>query len=123
MAENQQIVEAGHTPPLLLWSLCAGPLAWGLDLALSYVLTQHSCSTGHHYVLHLITAVCFLISVSGGVAGFMQHQKMPREVSEEGARPWDRAYFQVLFGIVFSVAFAVVVIAGAVPRFILSPCD
>jgi hypothetical protein len=53
----------------------------------------------------------------------MQHEKMPREVSEEGARPWDRAYFQVLFGIVFSVAFAVVVIAGAVPRFILSPCD
>src|SRR5690242_1019415 len=74
MAENQQIVEAGHTPPLLLWSLCAGPLAWGLDLALSYVLTQHSCSTGHHYVLHLITAVCFLIAGSGAVAGFMQHQ-------------------------------------------------
>jgi hypothetical protein len=123
MAEFEQTVESGHTPAGLWWSLGAGPLAWAIDLGLSYVLTQHSCSTGHHYVLHLITAISFLIAASGAVAGYLQHKRLPREVTEEGPRSWDRAYFQVLFGIVLSIAFAVVVIAGAIPRFILSPCD
>jgi uncharacterized membrane protein YidH (DUF202 family) len=123
MAEFEQTVESGHTPAGLWWSLGAGPLAWAIDLGFSYVLTQHSCSTGHHYVLHLITAICFLIAASGAVVGYLQYQRLPREVTEEGPRSWDRAYFQVLFGIVFSVSFAIVVIAGAIPRFILSPCD
>ena len=123
MAEFEQTVASGHTPAGLWWCIFAGPVAWGIDLAFSYVLTQHSCSTGHHYVLHLITAICFLIAASGAVAGYLQYQRLPREVTEEGPRSWDRAYFQVLFGIVFSVSFAIVVIAGAIPRFILSPCD
>jgi uncharacterized membrane protein YidH (DUF202 family) len=87
------------------------------------VLAQHACSTGHHYVLHLITIICFLIALTGAAAGYTAYQQLPREVSDKGRRPFDRAYFQVLFGIVFSFSFAVVVIAGAVPRWILSPCD
>ena len=103
--------------------MVAGPVAWAFDLGLSYVLAQHACSTGHHYILHLITIVCFLVALTGLAAGYTEYQKLPREVTEQGARPFDRAYFQLLFGMVFSIAFAVVVIAGAVPRWILSPCD
>jgi hypothetical protein len=35
----------------------AGPLAWAIDLGFSYVMAQHACSTGHYYVLHVITVV------------------------------------------------------------------
>jgi uncharacterized membrane protein YidH (DUF202 family) len=123
MAEFQEIVERGQAPGLLWWCMVAGPVAWAADLAFSYTLTYHACSTGHHYVLHLISAVCFLLAVSGLVAGYTEYQKLPREVSEQGRRPFDRAYFQLLFGMVFSFAFAVIVIAGAVPRWILNPCE
>lgn len=123
MAELENTVQRGQAPSLMWWCMVAGPLAWAGDLGFSYVLAQHSCSTGHHYVLHLISVICFIIALTGVAAGYTEYNKLPRDLSDKGRRPLDRAYFQVLFGIVFSFSFAVVIIAGAVPRWILSPCD
>jgi hypothetical protein len=123
MAELQQTVRRGEAPGFIWWAICAGPLAWAADLSFSYVLTQHSCSTGHHYILHVITVVCSLIAISGFVAALSVYRAIPDEATKDGQHPRDRTYFQVLFGIVFSLAFTVVIIAGAVPRWILSPCD
>jgi hypothetical protein len=123
MAKVEQTVKRGAAPATIWWSMWAGPLAWIFDLSFSYVLTQHSCSTGHHYVLHLITILCGLIALTGFVAGIVAHGAVPSEATEEGARPMDRTLFQVLFGIIFSLAFTVVIVAGAVPRWILSPCN
>jgi hypothetical protein len=124
MAQSEQVVRRGEAPSLIWWAMCAGPLAWGADLGFSYVLTQHTCSTGHHYVLHVITIVCGLIALSGLAAAWFSYQRVPsHEAEDKGSRPLDRTYFQILFGVVFSIAFTVVIIAGAVPRWILSPCD
>ena len=123
MAELEQTVRRGEAPAFVWWAICAGPFAWAGDLGFSYALTQHSCSTGHHYVLHVITVVCALIALSGFAAAWSAHAAIPRDATKDGDRPLDRAYFQVVLGIVFSLSFAVVIIAGAVPRWILSPCD
>jgi hypothetical protein len=123
MADAGIKIDQGRTPPLVWWCLFAGPFAWALDLALSYVLQQHSCSTGHVYVLHTISLVCFLIALSGIAAGLYAHERVPEDSAKDGRRPRDRAYFQVLFGIVFSSAFALAIIAEAVPRWLLSACD
>ena len=123
MESVESKVEPGRTPALVWWCMYAGPIAWVADLGFSYVLTQHACSTGHHYLLHLITAVCLIIALSGAFAGIYEHLKTPKDAIEQGRRPIDRAYFQIVFGIVFSFAFAVVIVAASVPRWILSPCD
>ena len=118
----EETVQRGRAPAFVWWGICAGPLAWAIDLGFSYVLQQHSCSTGHHYILHVITVICGLIALSGSVAGLSAWKGLPEDASDKGVRPADRTHFQVLFGIVFSLAFTVVVIAGAVPRWILHPC-
>lgn len=123
MAAAHETVRQGESPAPLWWAIWAGPLAWAFDLGFSYTLTQHSCSTGHHYVLHVISLVCFLLASSGLVAGIAEYRALPREAREEGRRPIDRAHFQALLGIVFSTSFAMVIVAGAVPRWILSACD
>jgi hypothetical protein len=123
MAEIQQEVQYGKTPFGLWWSLVAGFAAWGSDLGLSYMLDQHSCSTGHHYVLHVISIVCFVVAISGLLSGFAALQSLPANAKEEGGRPLDRAHFQALIGMAFSFSFAIVIIAGSIPRWILSPCD
>lgn len=123
MTESDHNIAAGQTPAMLWWSLIAGFLAWGLDLALSYTLEQHSCSTGHHYVLHWISIVCALIALSGAAFGYAEFKKLPAGAREEGGSRWDRAHFQTLLGIGFSLSFTVVIIAGAIPRWILSPCE
>ena len=123
MATSERQIESGRTPLGLWWSLLAGFAAWGFDLGLSYALEQHSCSTGHHYVLHVISVVCFAIAVTGFAAGLVEFKRVPGTTSEEGGSPFDRAHFQALLGMAFSLSFAVVIIAGSVPRWILSPCE
>ncbi len=123
MAQLENTVRRGQAPALVWWTMFAGPLAWACDLGFSYVLEQHSCSTGHHYVLHVITVVCALLALTGFATGWIAYTAIPHEASDEGARPMDRTHFQVLFGIVLSLAFTVVIIAEAVPRWILHPCQ
>jgi hypothetical protein len=123
MSTSHDNIQAGRTPWGLWWSLVAGYVAWGVDLGLSYTVEQHSCSTGHHYLLHVISIVCFVLALSGFATGIFEFKRFPAKTEEEGGRPLDRAHFQALLGIAFSLSFAMVVIAGAVPRWILSPCD
>ena len=123
MARSEQQIQAGRTPLGLWWSLIAGFAAWAVDLGFSYVLEQHSCSTGHHYLLHVISMVCLAITLTGFGTGWVEFRRFPRSTSEEGGSHFDRAHFQALLGMVFSVSFAVVIVAGSVPRWILSPCE
>jgi hypothetical protein len=123
MAEIEKIVRPREAPALVWWTMFAGPFAWVCDLGFSYVLAQHTCSTGHHYVLHVITVICALIALTGFAAGWAAYSTLPKEASDKGARPMDRTHFQVLFGIVFSLAFTLVIVAEAVPRWILNPCQ
>lgn len=123
MAELEHTVRKGEAPALVWWAMFGGPFAWGCDLGFSYVLEQHTCSTGHHYVLHVITVVCALIALSGFVAGWVAFAHVHRDADDKGVRPMDRTHFQVMFGVVFSLAFTMVIIAEAVPRWILHPCQ
>jgi hypothetical protein len=123
MAKSEQQIQAGRTPFGLCWSLIAGFAAWGFDLGLSYVLEQHSCSTGHHYMVHVISIVCLAIALTGFATGWLEFRRFPGSTSEEGGSHFDRAHFQALLGMAFSLAFAVVIVAGSVPRWILSPCE
>ena len=119
----EQHISEGKTSWGMWWGLIAGFLAWGLDLGASYVLEQHSCSTGHHYVLHAISFGCLIVAVSGFFAGFAEFRRLPEGTNEEGGSRFDRAHFQALLGIAFSLSFTLVVIAGAIPRWILGPCE
>ncbi len=123
MNDSDQFVQPGQTPLPIRWSLTAGFLAWGANLGFSYVLAQHACSTGHHYVLSVTNWTCFFIALSGVFVGWNAARKLPHDSEEQGRRPHDRAHFQSLIGMIFSAAFAVVIVAGAVPNWILSPCD
>jgi hypothetical protein len=122
MAKSEQQIQEGRTPPGLWWSLIAGFAAWAVDLSFSYVLEQRSCSTGHHYLLHVISVISLAIALTGFGTGLVEFRRFPGTTSEEGGSHFDRAHFQALLGMAFSLSFALVVIAGSVPRWILGPC-
>jgi hypothetical protein len=121
MAENQKATMA-RAPAPQIFGVLIGPLTFGADLVISYALVQHACSTGHHYVLHLVTVICFVVTLSGAWLSWRQYQGVSN-ANDEGGSPFDRAHFFALVGIASSLWFAVVIIANALPRFILSPCD
>ena len=123
MPELEHTVRRGEAPAFIWWTMFAGPFAWMCDLGFSYVLEQHACSTGHHYVLHVVTVVCALLALTGFATGLAAYRRIPKEANDHGVRPMDRTHFQILFGIIFSLAFTVVIVAEAVPRWILHPCQ
>ena len=69
----------------------------------------------------------FIDSAELFLTGFLlaigTYKKMPERAEKQGHAPRDRAFFLSLVGIVMSLFFAVIIIAAAVPRWILSPCS
>ena len=113
---------SAKSPLPQFYALLIGPIAWAADLGFSYMSIFHACSTGHFYVLHVISLIALVIALTGAFIGWQEFQVV-REGTDDGGTPLDRSHFMALLGIASSVGFAVVIIATAVPHFILSPCD
>ena len=113
---------SARSPLPQFYALLIGPIAWAADLGMSYASVYHACSTGHFYLLHVISLVALIIALTGAFVGWKEFLAV-REGSDDGGTPFDRSHFMALLGLASSLGFAVVIIATAVPRFILSPCD
>jgi hypothetical protein len=109
-------------PLLLWWGVFAGPVAVALDEMLSYAIVHHSCSTGHHSLLHFYTAVTILVSLSGIVAALWCYRRLPR-TNLEGGSPIARSRWMAIYGIAASSVFILVIIAVSIPKWAMSPCD
>jgi 4-amino-4-deoxy-L-arabinose transferase-like glycosyltransferase len=105
-----------------LWAgVLMGPIGWVFDAGLSYALTQHACSTGHFYVLYIITICCLAFALTGFLIA--RHQMLVVESSQvEQGSTRDRSWWMAQFGIALSLGFSLVIVALAVPKFLLSPC-
>lgn len=123
MTETQHMIGIPRLEFAVWWGMAAGPTAWGIDLGVSYASAPHACSTGHYYVLRVISLACFLVALTGFFFALSMHRRLFGKAEKEGHHPRDRAFFLSLVGIVLSLSFAVIIIAGAVPRWILSPCS
>jgi hypothetical protein len=106
-----------------LWlSILAGPVAWAVDLLLSYSLVQWTCGGGPPVVLHLVSVFALALIGAGAFAGWQALPAVPAGAPSAGSQPDQRAYFMALLGLVMCALFAVVVVAGAIPRWILNAC-
>jgi len=103
-----------------LWTgILAGPLGWAMDEVVGYSATAHECSTGSIKLLHGLTvaalAICLVGLISANsVRGYTRDSSTARD---------ERTRTMAISGMVLSVAFALLVVATAIPRWILSPCN
>src|SRR4051812_32823722 len=65
------------------YALLIGPIAWAADLGFSYMSVYHACSTGHHYVLYVISLIALIVALTGAFVGWQEFQPV-REGSDEG---------------------------------------
>jgi hypothetical protein len=107
----------------VLWiGILAGPIAWASDLLVRYALVHWSCGTQETTVLKLISAVSLLLVVCGGIVAWRAFRQTPSWAQTDGGRPVDRGRFMAMLGILSSSLFAVVVVAGAMPQWVLDAC-
>ena len=107
-----------------LWfSILAPPLAFLLNLQLSYMLVQPVCVTAHHIILHLVPAGALLLAASGGVSAWWNWQRTGQAGSSKAEGVLPRSRFMADVGLLTSGLFLVVIVAQWLPNFILSPCQ
>jgi hypothetical protein len=107
-----------------LWAcILAGPVAWALDLMLSYSLVQWTCGGGPSAVLRVISLFSLALIAGGAFLGWRALQVVPEGAQEDGSQPDHRGLFMARLGLVMCALFATVVVAGAIPRWVLNACQ
>src|SRR3954453_22706985 len=121
---TKQKSEAGIPRDLALWAgILAGPVAFALDEEISYAVTQKACSTGDHFILHLVSVLALCLIAAGAISAWRVFVRLPTDADQKGGGEGDRSRFMAIAGLVLCLLFTMFVIAEAVPRFILGPCD
>jgi steroid 5-alpha reductase family enzyme len=110
--------------PLPLWTgILAGPAAWAVDLTVSYALVKWTCMTDRQALLHLFT----LVSLGGVALGAILSWRALRQSADarptDGGQPRQRAHFMAVLGLTSCALFALAIVAGAIPRWILDACQ
>jgi hypothetical protein len=122
MATTQQISFIKGRRNAAAWiGLVTGPAAWFLDEQFSYGLTRYACYSGHMWVLHLISACALALVIFGAWMAWRAQSDLPH-TDEHAGHVLDAAHWLCWCAIAFNAAFAVVIIASAVPRWMISPC-
>jgi hypothetical protein len=107
-----------------LWfGILAGPLAFLLNLQLSYMLVQPVCVTAQHLVLHLVPIGALLLTASGGVSAWRSWRRTGQVESSTAGGVLPRSRFMAGVGLLTSGLFTFVIVAQWLPNFILSPCQ
>src|SRR3954470_2447621 len=107
----------------MLWTgILAGPVAWALDLTISYALVQWTCGSQHTSVLHLITIAAVLLTAGGATASWHALRQAPHHATDDGPRPIDRGRFMAMLGLVMCALFALAMIGNAIPGLLLDAC-
>jgi len=109
--------------PLPLWTgILSGPIAWALDLGLSYAVVKWTCFARREDVLHLFTAAALAIVAGGAAVSWAALQRTHDDRPEDGGGPRQRARFMALLGLATCALFAVTIAAAAIPWWVLDAC-
>lgn len=114
-------VQSKPPRPWDVLTLIAVPSVWLVDLQLGYWLVYWTCGTRAWFALPLASAMSLAAVVVLGAVSF-RRWRAPAEAAQSEAAA-HRARFLALLALVLSGFIALVVIAGAIPRFVLDPCS
>ncbi len=108
---------------MLLWTgIVAGPLAWAFDLEASYALVKWTCAAHRSDVLPLISVGALVLVAAGAAAALAAWRQNGREAGREDDRQ-QRARFMAILGLTSSALFALTIVAGALPNWMIDACQ
>jgi hypothetical protein len=102
----------------LWWGILSGPISFAIDLQLRYALVPYACAHGFRWMLVAIAVPLLLVCI---VSAFLSWRGWV-EGNDDDSTP-SRIRFMAISGVVLSAAFALTIIANAIPSFFISPCD
>jgi hypothetical protein len=122
----QTSVDAGGArwlTPLPLWTgILAGPIVWAVDLTASYASVKLVCQTNDYAILRLITLVSLVAVAVAAAISWMALRQTDNDAPTDGGRPLQRARFMAALGLASCGLFALQIVAGAIPHWVLDAC-
>ena len=107
----------------LLWAgILTGPIAWALDLLVSYAVVKWTCLTSQHWPIDACAIGALALACAGAaLSSYALQQAMDGEPTDGGA-PVQRAKFMAILGVATSALFAITIAAAWIPRWVLDAC-
>jgi hypothetical protein len=110
--------------PLPLWTgILAGPIAWAFDLMASYAVVKWVCHTQRYAVLPLITIASLVVVIAAAAISWTALMRTANDTPTDGGRPRQRARFMAVLGLASCALFALQIIAGAIPHWVVDACQ
>jgi len=110
--------------PLPLWTgILGGPAAWAFDLMASYAVVKWVCHTRNYAILPLITTASLAMVIGAAAISWMALRRTALDRSTDGGQPRQRARFMAVLGLASCGLFALQILAGAIPHWVLDACQ
>ena len=107
-----------------LWAgILIAPAAFAANLQLGYLLVHPACLRNDMTPLHVMQILCLAAALGGGLIAWRALRREQTGVSGEARERRDRSKFLAGLGVWTSALFALVIVAQAVPSFVLHQCQ
>jgi len=124
---TQAAVNAGDVrwlTPLPLWTgILGGPIAWAFDLMASYAVVKWVCQARNYAILPLITTASLAMVIGAAAISWTALRRTANDVPTDGGQPRQRARFMAVLGLASCGLFALQILAGAIPHWVLDACQ
>jgi hypothetical protein len=119
---DHQYWDHGGLAKLIAGFLLA-PLAWLLDLQVSYATVKWACAADQRMVLFLLPLGSFAVIGFATWLSWSCWTRLRKGGALEGAHVRDRSYFLAVAGLAMNALFGLLIITSYAPRALLSPCE
>lgn len=117
-----EMLRRGVRPAALWFGILAGPMAWATVHTVKYAAARWACAKEHLGLLQLLNVGAFVVMVAAIAVSWAALQRIPHDETSDGAGPDGIARFMALLGLASSAFFAVIMLANAVPQWMLHAC-
>ena len=109
---------------LRLWAgILLPPFAWFLHQQLSYLLVSWACTTGRPFTFYVVTVLMLLPALGGGLFSWLIWKRLGHDEPDEAGGVQARGRFMAVAGLLSSIMFCLVILAQALPSFMLNACE
>jgi hypothetical protein len=107
-----------------LWiGVLGSALIWAIQLQTSYAMVPWACSSGHRWMLPVVSVVFLVASAAPGLIAFSIWRKTSvAGRTERESRGDGRRRFMAMLGMMDSAIFFLLILAQGVPVFFIHPC-
>lgn len=121
---DQEAVFTNKWRRLGLWiGPLIGPIAWLLDLQVSFSADRWSCTSHTALPLHLASLICLLITLAGVAYTWRDWREAGKGWPGEEEGVISRSRMMAFLGVTVNVMFVLTILFQTIPKWMLNPCQ